>query len=110
MDWTFYPDSTSNFSYDKAKYCEYGDCDSCEACEEWNYNQKREAEERAECEAWDEGRKDGEVATRTRGGTRGAEWMADQKNLTGTLREEYISGFNSALDEAEQNNRNEEVD
>ena len=39
-------------------------------------------------------------AARSRGGTRGAEWYADNRNLQGDAREEFIEGFNEALDAA----------
>lgn len=99
MNWGFDYDKTNNFSYDKAKYCEYGDCDNCEQCDEYN----RSVLEAIEEEHWNTGYSDGETATRTRGGTRGAEWFADQKQLTGTIREAYIEGFNQALDDVRQN-------
>lgn len=41
----------------------------------------------------------GVTATRSRGGSRGAEWHADAKELTGTEREGFIEGFNQALDD-----------
>lgn len=47
---------------------------------------------------YDEGYKDGLTALRRRGGTRGAEWNADAKHLRCTDREDYIKGFNEALD------------
>ena len=50
-----------------------------------------------------EGRFDGYVAVRSRGGTRGAEWNAKQKKIEGIDKEDYIQGFNDSLDEhAEQ--------
>jgi hypothetical protein len=48
---------------------------------------------------YQEGRIDGEVANRTRGGTRGPEWLACQKNLEGADREDYIQGFNDFFHE-----------
>ena len=47
------------------------------------------------------GRFDGYVAVRSRGGTRGAEWNAKQKQIEGIDKEDYIKGFNDSLDEHE---------
>lgn len=110
MNWGFDHDKTSNFSYDKAEYCEYGDCGNCQMCEAEEREAKENAQELAEFEAWNAGHADGETATRMRGGTRGAEWNADQKGYIGVLREEYISGFNAALDQyRDRENNNDDV-
>ena len=97
MNWGFDYDKTSNFSHDKAKHCENGDCDNCEQCDEYN----RGLLDAMEDEYWHKGYKDGEAATRTLGGTRGAEWNADQKNLKHSIRGAYIAGFNQAIDDGE---------
>ena len=49
-----------------------------------------------------EGRMDGETATRSRGGTRGARWNAEQLGLEGDAKYNYIQGFNDVLDEFEE--------
>ena len=108
MNWESFYEKTSNFSYDKAEYCEYGDCGNCQMCEAEEREAKENAQELAELEAWSAGHADGETATRMRGGTRGAEWNADQKGYKGVLREEYISGFNAALDQYRDRENNKE--
>ncbi len=45
----------------------------------------------------------GESASRSRGGSCGAEHAADLRELVDGEREEFISGFNDALDENTEN-------
>ena len=52
-------------------------------------------------ESYKEGLECGMGALLARGGTRGAEWYADNRNLINEKREEFISGFNEALEEGE---------
>lgn len=49
---------------------------------------------------YEEGLACGRAALLCRGGTYGAEWYADNRNLTGEQREEFVTGFNDALDGA----------
>lgn len=49
---------------------------------------------------YEEGLACGRAALLSRGGTYGAEWYADNRNLTGEQREEFVIGFNDALDGA----------
>ena len=49
-----------------------------------------------------EGRLDGLAAVRSNGGTRGAEWNAEKKQIKGIDKEDYIQGFNDSLDEHEE--------
>ena len=55
-----------------------------------------------EVDWYTEGRMDGETATRSRGGTRGAKWNAEQLGLEGDAKNDYIQGFNDVLDEFEE--------
>ena len=57
-------------------------------------------------EWYNQGWKDGMTAFRCRGGHRGAEWWALQHKLLGCNKEDYILGFNDALDLSEES-RNE---
>lgn len=45
-----------------------------------------------------EGYNAGRAAALSRGGTNGAEWFAEQRNLAGNLREIFIDAFNEGLD------------
>lgn len=49
---------------------------------------------------YEEGLACGTAASLALGGTYGAEWHADNRNLTGEEREEFVMGFNDALDGA----------
>jgi NTP pyrophosphatase (non-canonical NTP hydrolase) len=51
---------------------------------------------------WRLGHEDGRRAARSIGGCRGAEWHADLRSYSGNIREEYINGFNLAIDQVEQ--------
>ena len=51
---------------------------------------------------YDEGYRDCRAAAFSSGGIRGAKWHANQKQLQGLDANEYIAGFNDALDEYEQ--------
>lgn len=55
-----------------------------------------------------EGYFDGETSVRSRSGTRGAGWNAKMKDLEGADREDYIQGFNAALDEYIEETENED--
>ena len=50
--------------------------------------------------AYREGLEYGRSASLSRGGSRGAEWHADNKSLQGEARDEFISGFNEGLEES----------
>jgi hypothetical protein len=54
-----------------------------------------------ENKTYDEGYSTGCAAALSRGGTKGAEWYADARNLTGNLREVFIGAFNEGLDSVE---------
>ena len=49
---------------------------------------------------YQEGHQCGTSAALSRGGTRGAEWFADNRSLTGEERDEFIRGFNDGLDDS----------
>lgn len=53
-------------------------------------------------EWYNQGWKDGMTASRCRGGHRGAEWWAKQHGLEGVNKEDYLLGFNDALDLSEE--------
>lgn len=55
--------------------------------------------EDSERDWYKEGRLDGLIAVRVRGGTKGAKWHAESLQLEGVDKEDYIAGFNDALDE-----------
>lgn len=54
-----------------------------------------------ETDWYDDGYRDGRAAALSSGGTIGPKWHADQKQLQGLDANEYIAGFNDALDEYE---------
>lgn len=58
-------------------------------------------DELAKRAAEEEGQEDGHRAYHSRGGSRGGKWMADQKGLTGELKEIYVAAFDAAMTEAE---------
>lgn len=51
--------------------------------------------------AYREGLECGRSAAFSKGGTRGAEWYADNRSLQGEARDEFISGFNEGLEEGD---------
>lgn len=53
-----------------------------------------------------EGEDAGRSALLSRGGTRGAEWHADQRKLEGDARRAFVAGFNEVLDNAQPQEEN----
>ncbi len=51
---------------------------------------------------YEEGRRDGQSALHSRGGTRGAVWNAEQRGLVGDDFLNYVQGFNDVLDEFDE--------
>lgn len=47
--------------------------------------------------AYQEGYECGQTAARSRGGTRGGEWYADQRKLEGDERSAFLDGFSNAM-------------
>ena len=59
--------------------CEYGDCGRCKSCMEYYAEMQ--------------GARDGQEAALKAGGTKGAEWNADELGLRGSARKAYIFAF-----------------
>jgi hypothetical protein len=94
----YYFDGFADVDRPQAECCEYGDCGICKSCEQWDADKAADELERQCNSAEDQAILDSQRAKLSPGGSRGAEWHADQHGYSGDVRKYYILAYNQELD------------
>jgi len=98
MKYWYEVDRDLDFDPPQAEACEYGDCGICKACEQWEADKAADELERKCNAAEDQAILDAQRAKLSPGGSRGAEWHADQHGYSGDVRKYYVIAYNEELD------------